>query len=88
MYCEPPWYCRCSQQPSYREEVLLPSVPVRVSIEAGVTFGWDRWVGEEGFSIGVDHYGASAPAEVVMEKNGITAANVVKEVKRLLKRAE
>ena len=80
----PCWEAFKAQPASYRESVLLSSVPVRVSIEAGVTFGWDKWVGEEGFSIGVDKYGASAPAEVVMEHYGITAAHVVEQVKRLI----
>ena len=80
----PCWEAFKAQPASYREEVLLPSVPVRVSIEAGVTFGWDKWIGDEGVAIGVDKYGASAPAEVVMEQYGITAAHIVKEVKRLV----
>ncbi len=83
----PCWEAFKAQPASYREEVLLPSVPVRVSIEAGVTFGWDRWVGDEGVAIGVDTYGSSAPAEVVLEQYGITAAHVVKEVKRLIAEA-
>ena len=80
----PCWEAFKDQPASYREEVLLPSVPVRVSIEAGVTFGWDKWIGEEGVAIGVDKYGSSAPAEVLMEHYGITAAHVVREVKRLV----
>ncbi|MBS1148680.1 MAG: transketolase, partial [Myxococcaceae bacterium] len=56
----PCWEAFKDQPASYREEVLLPSVPVRVSIEAGVTFGWDKWIGEEGVAIGVDKYGSSA----------------------------
>ena len=80
----PCWEAFKAQPASYREEVLLPSVPVRVSIEAGVTFGWDKWVGDEGVAIGIDRYGSSAPAEVVMEHCGITAAHIVKEVKRLV----
>ncbi len=80
----PCWEAFKAQPASYREEVLLPSVPVRVSIEAGVTFGWDKWIGDEGVAIGVDRYGSSAPAEVLMEKYGLTAAHVVKEVKRLV----
>jgi transketolase len=83
----PCWEAFKAQPLSYREEVLLPSVPVRVSIEAGVTFGWDRWIGDEGLAIGVDRYGASAPAEVSLEKYGITAAHLVQEVKRLVNRA-
>jgi transketolase len=47
-----------------------------VSIEAGVTFGWQKFVGPTGRSIGVDAFGSSAPGNVIMEKRGITAAAV------------
>jgi len=57
--------------------VLPPAVRARVSIEAGSTFGWSRWVGDAGHSVGIDHFGASAPAEVLYEKFGITADAVV-----------
>ncbi len=82
----PCWEAFKAQPVSYRESVLPPAVKARVSIEAGVTFGWDRWTGDHGVAIGVDKYGASAPAEVLAEKYGITAAHVVKAVKGLLER--
>ncbi len=50
------------QDEAYRDSVLPPSVKRRMSVEAGTTFGWDRWVGDEGYAIGIDHFGASAPA--------------------------
>jgi transketolase len=68
----------------YKESVLPSSVKARVSIEAGVTFGWSRYVGEAGRSIGIDRFGASAPGEVNFEKLGITARAVTDAVKRLL----
>jgi transketolase len=55
-----------------------------VSIEAGVTFGWREWVGDRGIALGVDRYGASAPWEVIYEKLGLTSANVVAAVKKLV----
>lgn len=68
----------------YKESVLPSSVKARVSIEAGVTFGWSRYVGDRGRSIGIDRFGASAPGEVNFEKLGITAHAVSDTVKRLL----
>ena len=56
--------------------VLLPDVRARVSVEAAVTQGWERWVGERGASIGLEHFGASAPYEVLYEQFGITAERV------------
>jgi transketolase len=78
-----------AQDEAYRRKVL-PAGPVRVGIEAAVRMGWDRWLlGERGREaragfIGMSGFGASAPAEVLYEKFGITADAVVAEVKRLL----
>ncbi len=47
-----------------------------VSVEAGATFGWDRWVGDAGYAVGIDHFGASAPAADIVEGFGLTAADV------------
>ena len=55
----------------------------RVSVEAGVTFGWSRYVGDEGVSIGIDHFGASAPGGIVMEQFGFTVDNVLAKAKAL-----
>ncbi len=73
----PCWEFFEEQPPAYREEVLPPSVKARLSIEAGVTLGWQKWVGDEGDSIGVDRYGASAPGDIVMKEYGFTVENVV-----------
>jgi transketolase len=80
----PCWEVFRAQPAAYREEVLPAAVRARVSIEAGVTFGWERWVGEAGASIGLDHFGASAPAEVLFKEFGFTVENVVATAKRLL----
>jgi transketolase len=77
------------QDETYRKRVL-PVGPVRVGIEAGVRQGWDRWLlGERGREhkagfIGMDSFGASAPAEELFEKFGITAEATVAKVKSLL----
>lgn len=79
----PSWHLFEKQDHEYKDEVLPPEITARVSVEAGSTFGWERWVGSEGCSIGVDHFGASAPAEVLYEKFGITTAAVVAAAKEL-----
>jgi transketolase len=73
----PCWELFEAQPQTYRDQVLPPAMPRRVSIEAGVTLGWKTWVGDRGRSIGVDRYGASAPGEELMERYGITPAAVV-----------
>jgi transketolase len=79
-----PCWERFERQPqSYRDEVLPPSCTKRVSIEAGITFGWEKFVGLNGKSLGTDHFGISAPGDIVMEKFGMTAENVVKTAKSL-----
>jgi transketolase len=78
-----------AQDEAYRKRVL-PAGPVRVAVEAGVRQGWDRWLlGERGREakaafVGMDSFGASAPAGELFEKFGITADNVVAQVKTLL----
>ncbi|MGA7303894.1 MAG: transketolase C-terminal domain-containing protein, partial [Rhodothermales bacterium] len=75
------------QQPaSYREDVLPPGITARVSVEAGVTMGWDRFVGSNGASIGLHRFGESAPYKEVYEDLGITADAVVAAAKRTLDR--
>ena len=64
------------------------AVPARLSIEAGVTLGWQKYVGDGGGSIGVDRYGASAPGEVVMREYGFTAEHVAKFARDLAHKAE
>jgi transketolase len=73
------------QQPAYyRESVLPAAIKARVSIEAAVTHGWERYTGSEGITIGLNRFGASAPYQEVYEHLGITAEAMVKAVKQLL----
>jgi transketolase len=72
-----------AQDAAYRESVLPKAVRARVSIEAGVTFGWQEWVGDAGASIGVDTFGASAPDKVLYEKYGLTVPAIVAAAKRV-----
>jgi len=71
------------QDAAYRESVLPPSCRRRVSVEAGVTLGWERWVGMDGRSVGIDRFGASAPGNVVFEKLGVTVQAVVDAARSL-----
>jgi transketolase len=80
----PSWYLFSQQDRGYRDEVLPPSVAARVSIEAGGTFGWERWIGSTGRSIGLDRFGASAPAEILFEKFGFSVDSVVNAVEEVL----
>ncbi len=74
----PSWELFEKQSDEYKENVLPKAVKNRVSVEAGSTFGWRRYVGNDGASIGIDSFGDSAPFEVLYEHFGITADAVVK----------
>ena len=80
----PSWSAFEEQDQSYRDRILPPDVDARVSIEAGVTLGWERWIGSEGVAIGVDRFGASAPYQDIYENLGLTADRVEREVRDLL----
>ena len=73
-----------AQESAYRDAVLPPQVGARLSIEAAVTFGWRDVVGDHGQSIGLDRFGASAPAEDLFETFGFTVDNVYARAKALL----
>ncbi len=81
----PSWEVFEMQDQKYRDSVLPPSVTRRVSIEAGITKGWVKYIGRDGISIGVDKFGSSAPGDVVMKEYGITSEAVVAAVDKLLK---
>jgi transketolase len=82
----PCWELFEAQPPEYRDAVLPPSVRSRVSVEAGATFGWCRYVGDQGLAVGIDRFGASAPGETNMEQFGFTIDNVVQHALRALGR--
>ena len=69
------------QDKAYRDSVLPPSCKKRVSLEAGVTFGWEKFIGDDGLAIGMDHFGSSAPYKVLAEKFGFTAPAVIAKMK-------
>ena len=80
----PCWELFDEQPQSYKDSVLIPGVTARVSIEAGSTMGWAKYVGERGITIGVDDFGASAPAPILYEKYGVTADAMVAAAKSLM----
>ena len=82
----PSWELFDDQPKDYRDQVLPPSVRARVSVEAGTTKGWERYVGLDGASVGMTGYGASAPAGVLYEKFDITAERVAQEARNLVNR--
>ena len=73
----PCWELFEEQPRSYRDEVLPPAVAARVAVETGVSLGWERWIGERGKTVTLDHYGGSAPGAVLMKEFGFTVENVV-----------
>jgi transketolase len=77
------WFNQQSQ--TYKDEVLPPSVKARVSIEAGISQGWREYVGDAGACLSLEHYGASAGANVLFKEFGFTVDNVVATAKKVLK---
>ncbi len=80
----PSWELFAKQPQEYRDQILPPTCLNRVAVEAASTFGWERYVGFKGKMIGMQSYGASAPAGQLMEKFGFTVENVITKVKELL----
>ncbi|HRK88604.1 MAG TPA: transketolase [Anaerolineales bacterium] len=76
----PSWELFEQQDEAYRESVLPENIQKRLAVEAGVTLGWERYARS---IIGIDHFGASAPAKVIFEKLGFTVENVVAKAKEL-----
>ena len=77
----PSWSLFSKQTGAYRDTVLPPDVTHRVSVEAGSTLGWSRWIGTEGTAIGIDRFGASAPYEELYAQYGITVDTICEAVR-------
>ncbi|MGB7539996.1 MAG: transketolase [Anaerolineales bacterium] len=82
----PSWELFAAQDAAYRESVLPAKQPLRLAVEAGVSQGWEKWVGERGEILSIDSFGASAPLAVLQEKFGFTAEAVLERAKELLNR--
>jgi transketolase len=81
----PSWKLFEEQTPEYKASVLPAGVP-KLAIEAGVTLGWWKYVGQDGDVIGIDRFGASAPGPKVLAELGFTAENVAARAKKLIKK--
>jgi transketolase len=80
----PSWELFAAQDVEWRDRVLPPSIVARVSVEAASTFGWMQWVGSRGISIGINHFGASAPAATLFKEFGFTPEHVAQAVRSLV----
>jgi transketolase len=81
----PCWELFSEQTAEYRDSVIPHDVPARVSIEAGVSLGWHRWVGDRGVTIAIDRFGASGPGSVLIKQFGFTPDNIVRAAMGLVK---
>ncbi len=84
----PSWEIFDRQDQDYKDSVLPPGVETRVSVESGITLGWERYIGFKGAAVGIDRFGASAPGETVLQELGITPENVVNHALELLGHSE
>ena len=82
----PCWEIYEQQSQDYKNSLIPQRGALKVSFEAGVTLGWERYVGSNGFSIGIDHFGSSAPASDLAEEFGFTADNVIRKIHESLGR--
>ncbi len=80
----PSWYLFSRQDQRYRDQILPPNVAARVSVEAGTTFGWEKWTAPKGRSVGIDRFGASAPSPRLYEAFGLTPDAVAETARALL----
>ena len=83
----PSWELFEAQPDEYRHSLLPPDLRVRLSVEAGTPIGWERYVGLDGDSVGMDGYGASAPGAVAYEKFGFTSQEIARRARALLERS-
>ena len=82
----PCWDRFRDQGDDYREAVLPAAITARVAVEAGVTFGWEAWIGLQGVAVGLDRFGASAPGDVLMTELGFTPERVAAAVHQAIGR--
>ncbi|MET1178397.1 transketolase [Peribacillus simplex] len=81
----PSWDRFETQSKEYKQSVINPAVKKRLAIEVASPFGWDRYAGDEGEILAINHFGASAPGGKIMEEFGFTVENVVARVKEMIK---
>ena len=82
----PSWELFDAQPEEYKEKIIPPQVKARISVEAGVSQGWERFVGPRGLCISIERYGASAPGETIFREYGLTKEKIVIAAKTILNR--
>ena len=78
------WHLFTQQEVAYRQQILPEGTLARVSVEACATLGWERWVGSAGRSVGLNHFGASAPSQSLFQEFGIHTNAVVAAAREVL----
>lgn len=81
----PSWELFSAQDQEYQDQVLPPELTRRIAVEAGVSMGWERWVGPQGRVISLQRFGASAPYKVIYQKLGITVENIIAQAEEILR---
>jgi transketolase len=80
----PSWELFENQSQEYRNSILPPEIKKRFAVEAGVSQGWVKWIGDEGDMHSVDKFGSSAPSKVVFENYGFTVDNILEKARKLI----
>lgn len=81
----PSWELFAKQDSAYRESVLPAAVSARVAVEAGIGMGWEKFVGQSGAILSLEHYGASGPASILFKEFGFTVENVMAKAREVMK---
>ena len=84
----PSWELFEMQSAEYKESVLPSEIKARVSIEAGIKQGWEKYIGDYGEAVSIEKFGASAPGDIIMKEYGFTSANIVDTAKKVLEKLE
>ena len=82
----PSWEIFEQKSAAFKNRILPPAIKHRIAVEAGISMGWERYVGTNGQVIGIDGFGASAPGGTVLEKYGLSAEKIVETALRMLKK--
>ncbi len=80
----PSWELFSAAGKEYQDSVILPTVTKRIAVELGISMGWEKWVGSKGEIVGIDHFGASAPYQTILEKYGFTTDAIITKAKGLI----
>jgi transketolase len=80
----PSWELFEETSQEYKDQLLPPEITARMAIEAGIPMGWDRYIGDRGSMIGINHFGASAPGSKVLAEFGFTSERIVQKAMALL----